>query len=68
MDKSEEKVEESRKNGHRMLNDNQNNNDQSGNEQYLILNTDATTICITLNIKLENEKKVNNSMEVQSCT
>ena len=32
---------------------------QSGNEQYLVPDTDTTTTCVTLNTKLKNEKTVN---------
>ena len=45
----QEEVEESRKNEHGEL-----TNNQSGNEQYLIPDTGAAIICVTLNTKLEN--------------
>ena len=55
MDKSEKEVEESHKNEHGELADNQNNNDQSRNEQYLKLNIGATTTYVTLNTILEKK-------------
>ena len=45
-------------------------NFRTGNDQYLIPDTGATTTCVTLNTKLKNEKKVNanEGMRVQLCT
>ena len=74
-EESEENIPEKfHTNEHGKLEDNQSGNgnhsinNQSGNEQYLIPKTVATATCVTLNTKLENEKKVNDGMWVQSCT
>ena len=47
-----------------MLKNNQSGNNQSGNEQYLMPDTGTTATYVTLNIKLENKKKINNGMRV----
>ena len=58
----ESNKEEFRTNQNEILNNNESDNDQSGNEQYIIPDTGATVTCAMLDTKLANEKEIENGI------